>query len=100
MNVEIIDGKALKAVPVKNLFSYLENKGWVKRDTDFEAFSIWHNKPPRGKLAEILAPGRNDYLDYAARVQECIKAFAFVEDRSQLFIYKDLMGDAYVPLGI
>ena len=90
MLVQIRDRKALATLPLVNLRSYLNSRGW--QDT-----GPWGNRPATvfvreedGNTRELLLPLRDTIADYAESVAESIAVLAEVEKRSQLDVFHEI----------
>ena len=94
MIVEIRDKSALASVPVANIFSYLESRGWNSQGPWGQRPAVIYSKENGGRAWEILAPTRDTLADYVSAVAETVAVLAEVEERSQLDVFYDLKAAA------
>ena len=90
MLVQIRDRKALSALPIVNLRSYLQSRGWTNAGPWGERPATIFGKELTGKNWEILVPTRDTVADFAESMAESIAVLAEVEERSQLDVFQDL----------
>ena len=93
MKVQIRDGDALRQVSPAKLRAYLETTDWALYEIWRERIAVWV-KEKDGQTHQVLAPLSDHYDTYAMRIAEAVKTLAEVEERSQLFVYFDLMAAA------
>lgn len=91
MDVQITDAAALSRVPPTALRAYLQSRDWVQADTWRGRIQVW-SKEHNGQPSEVLAPLRELSGSYATRMYEAVALLAELEERSQLDVYRDLLG--------
>jgi len=90
MLVQIQDRKALNGIPIVNLRSYLQSRGWINLGPWGDRPAIIFGKEQAGRNWEVLIPTRDTVADFAESMAESIAVLAEVEDRSQLEVVQDL----------
>lgn len=88
MRAHIIDSDALRAISPMALSAYAKAEGWARTES-FGAHSDVYELSGAG---EIIIPGTETLGDYDAAVGRLIEAFARVEERDELAVYRDLVG--------
>ncbi len=92
MRVEIQDKKALSALPLSSLRSYLNSHGWLDDGSWGGGRATLYLKERNRQTLDILVPVRDTVADYARSMAEAVSTLADDEDRSQLDVYYDLLG--------
>lgn len=92
MDVEIKDLPALRRVSPTMLRSYLEAHNWTQQELWRDRIVIWANTTGE-RAFEILMPLREYSDTYALRISESVALLSEIENRSQLEVYYDLMGE-------
>lgn len=88
MKAHIIDADALRAISPIALSAYARAEGWLRT----ESFGDHSDVYQRPKSGELIIPGTENLADYQTVVSDLIAAFARVEDRDELAVYRDLVG--------
>ena len=96
MKVQIRDKEALEALSTVDLRRYLDAQGWAD-DGSWGKWATIHNKKSGGKFWEIAIPLREDISDYAEYMAWAVTTLSEAEDRSQLDVYYDLLGEKLDP---
>ena len=100
IRVTIKDKEVLSELPLVKFRTYLENKGWYKRDDFYKTMAsgervsfgeIWSmDRGPKPQTA-IFVPNSEKIIDYSARMSENFMILERIENRSQLEIYVDIL---------
>lgn len=105
IKVSIKDDKALKEISPSNLSTYLEQNNWKKSDTISVygnlVSSVWYferqlnisNDVNKIEYVKMVIPENQDFTDYSDRIYEIITVLEEIEQRSQLDIFNELIGN-------
>ena len=97
--VTIKDRDALQSITVKQLQTYLENNGWMKKqDISNSSASgertvvgeVWSQDIGPTARSALVVPAKETLGDYVIRLSEAIMELERVECRSQLEIFVDI----------
>lgn len=88
MKAHIIDADALRAISPMALSAYARAEGWVRTESFGDHSDVYY----RSQAGEIIVPGTEALGDYDAVVSDLIGAFARIEERDELSVYRDLVG--------
>ncbi len=91
MKAQIADKNALSAISPQALTAYVRSEGWQHVEAYGEHADIYQgeNRP------EIILPRNNRLGDYASVVSRLVNILGEVSNRSELEIYRDLIGADY-----
>ena len=90
MLVQLQDKRALSALPVVSVRSYLNACGWNNEGPWGSRPATVYAKEHEGQRWEILVPVRDTVVDYAESMAQAVGVLAVVEERSQLDVFYDL----------
>ena len=93
MDVQIRDAEALRRVSPTMLRAYLEARDWVQRETWRDRIVVWVGTAGE-RVMEILMPLREQSDTYGVRIAEAVEVLTVMEERSQIEVYYDLLGEA------
>lgn len=85
IKIVITDGDALRSIKPLAIRAYLEANGW-------EYVGAWRTSGwifSRGD-EEIFIPNRDDYADYARRVQETLELLSELNEQTQLDVFNQI----------
>lgn len=86
MNTVFHDADFLKGLRPLEFASYLRSTGWTQQKSVSGKWAIW----VKDDVYEILLPLRQEFRDFALRMNEALQLLEQVEGRSQLMIFNDL----------
>lgn len=91
MRATITDGELISALNPLNFSAYLLSKGWTKYSEEVGKYSVWVH--PKHSNSEIVLPYNRQASDFVGQLSSALLELEIVEDRSQLFIVRDLLVD-------
>ena len=90
MDVKITDAVSLRRISPTMMRAYLQMQGWTQEEIWHGRIVVWSNAQDE-EVREILVPLREQSDVYAMRMSEAMATLSEVEERSQLYIYYDLL---------
>ena len=91
MKVLITDAAVLAAVRLSRIRSYLARHHWSPQSADTEVHVLfWSRSVGGGEPQEVVVPKSESYRDYPERIAELLADLTRYENRSQLFILRNL----------
>jgi hypothetical protein len=90
MKTQISDASALQAVRITDIAAYLASRGWDEVGCIGEKASLWRLDTGVPRAVELLLPVTPEFIDYAERISDALRAIELVEGRSQTEILVDI----------
>ena len=100
MLVQIRDDRLLSSLTIRSLTTYLVGRGWANEGPWGIRPAMIYSKEHRGRTWEITVPTTDAVSDYASSMSEGIGVLSTVEDRSQLDVLHDVMGEGADLVGV
>ena len=100
MLVQIRDDDLLSSLTIRSLTTYLVSRGWEHEGQWGVRPAVIYSKEHGGRTWEITVPTTDAIVDYASSMSEGISVLSSVEDRSQLDVLHDVMGEGADIVGV
>jgi hypothetical protein len=83
------EGETMTAPGLADLTSYLRSAGWTLEDDD-ERTMLWRPQASAGNDVQVVLPAKEQVRDFSDRVQEALRAIAYVERRLPREVLEDI----------
>lgn len=91
MKVTITDIDILSEIKIDRIHKYLLHHGWSQQaEEETHCFTIWTKLHSNAKTSEVVVPKSEKFRDYPERVGELLSDIEHAEDRSQLYILREI----------